>query len=224
MKVLYLMLAGVLGTLPVLANEGSEDNAQSTFYLATVAGRDGGYCVVKGTDGSEQHELITSEGALDKRQLGRALRFLSYQEHVALAAGTLIGGAVSMFIPMTGFAGIGADVAYPVVIGYLDQEDDAAIILQMVSPAGLGVVAEYYQRRARVETIVDRPIYFNDRSDRKWWGGGRKSATGQGHLEEVLDQFRPSQQHKDLGLKKAEKIIARMQEAEPVFPGGCDYL
>lgn len=195
----------------------SANHPQDVFFMNAYGDEESGYCVVMEDEGGDIQELITTEGALDRKQLREAMRYLTYREHwvigVALPATAIAVGLGAFF---TGNASLGllasalpfveelGTSSYLFIRGHYEEETVHATFAASVTVGPSSFLAEHLIRSSREKALTDedRRLTFKDRERL------------QSRAFHILY----------LGKKKQNKIIERLQEIVPAYENGCDHL
>ena len=180
-------------------------------YLNALPGADdNGYCIVTQDEAGDILDLVTTEGAVSEGQIRQAVRYASYPEQVSIGTpvsilGGLAGYSVAGINPVViGIAAGGAQVGfmgYFLYKGIKEEESSKATLVSVISFFPESLFVEEKIRRSRAEHLIedDKLLTFSS-EDRGW------------------------RYVKYLGFKKLDLIAARLQEATPEHPKGCDHL
>ena len=176
--------------------------------LTAMPGKDGGICMVRSSlRGEAKPELLTASGAIDDKQLKKALKFLSYGEQIAtVVAGGIIGGAAVAGAGVAAAAGspvlaagaaavgitslVGGTFGYRIVKGNIEGERAAPIAVHSLFSGSIlaSPIVEYFTREGRLRKVL------SDKEEYKFTD------------------------------KRMLKLIANIKSIYPAYPGGCDHI
>ena len=196
---------------PIARQESASDPERAVSdngtILTAMSGKEGGICMVRSSArGEAKSELLTANGAIDDKQLKKALKFMSYGEQIGsivvslLISGVATGvGAAALLSPtpqtkkaMGAYAVslvslAGGVFGYRVVRGNMEGEKAGPIAGQTFL-AGGGPIVEYVAREGRIRKVL------SDKEEYKFTD------------------------------KRMVKLIANIKGIYPAYPGGCDHI
>lgn len=104
MKVLIILLLSISWT-SVFADKSTEVEWESALpmdsyyneldyiYLNALPGADDGYCIVTQDEDGNILDLVSTEGALSRKQISKAVRYTTHTKHALMASPFAIAGA-----------------------------------------------------------------------------------------------------------------------------------
>ena len=194
-----------------------QNHTQGISFMNAYGDEDNGYCVVmEDVDGNIQ-EVITVDGALDRKQLRSALRYLSYKEHWVIGAAIPSSALLlAIVLPLAGGVVGAAELAtssYQLFHGLGEEETLHALTASSSTIGPFSFLAEHLIRSSRERALTedDRRLTFKNREELKELDFPDRQKM------QFLHQFY-------LGQKKQNKIIERLQEIVPAHESGCDHL
>ena len=203
-----------------------QSHPQDVFFMNAYGDEENGYCVVMEDEGGDIQELITTEGALDRKQLREAVRYLTYREHwvigvalpataIAVGLGALFTGSASLSV-LAGVLGTVEELgtsSYQLIRGHYEEETAHAQLAASAAVGPLSFLAEHLIRGSREKALTDedRRLTFKDKEKLQ--------------SLELLERVKAVHSYGlYLGKKKQNKIIERLQETVPAYENGCDHL
>ena len=201
--------------------------SESGTMLTFTMGEEGrGYCVLKmSEDNPSAHQLITINGGLSRRQVGQALRYMGYAEHVVAAGTTVIGGIVTGKL-LKGKIG---DQAWE-VLSEADGKAGSLVLDLLRKPAIGGAIAIVgILHGGKIAYRVIRGKQEGETTEAQVLGafpGGlilgplveffRRGS----RIEKAVSEYTALR----FSDKKVSKIIDKIADMEGKFPESCDYL
>ena len=91
-------------------------------------------------------DLLTTKGALSKRQLKQALRYMSYQAQLLNSSALLL---YLYPLPLGELLAFTAGTVYPAIISVREQESNVAGLAQMIAGGYYGLLMEFLPTSAR---------------------------------------------------------------------------
>ena len=188
-------------------------NELDYVYLNALPGVDGGYCIVTQDEDGNILDLVSTEGALSRKQISKAVRYTTHKKHALMATPFVIGGAFP-FVGLAPALGVASAVqlafmAYFLEIGKTEEDSTHGTTISAATIFPINhAVEEYGIRKSRTNhlTDTDRVLTFEKREQASFLG-----IKLYGH-------------HKHFGLKKLDLMALRVQEQTPEFLQGCDHI
>lgn len=211
-----LLSLGIMtfGPLPLAEAEslGDEQTTVEYAYLNALPGADGGYCVVLQDEEGKVLELITTEGAISRWQISRAVSFISHKENTLVMLPVLITAPLALSGSFTiGLIPLAAEAFYVLYMfkhGLDEGETHAAMIASIASIPPLGYVTEEVIRWNRAYHLT------ND----------KKILTFTSDYDAKSLFSKKNNKRKHMGFVKLDLITTRLQEMTPKYPQGCDHI
>ena len=185
----------------------SDNGTLLTAMKGKVAnGEDRGICMVRSSlRGQVKPELLTPNGAIDADQLKKALKFMSYGEHIGTILGAALIGGTALGVAATSAVGgsaplaagaaavaitslVGGTFGYRIIKGNVEGERAKPIAVHSLFSTPSSPVVEYFTREGRLHQVL------SDKDEYKFTD------------------------------KRMAKLIESIKKITPAYLGGCDHI